>query len=125
MSKRKIGEQRMTEILGDNALNVLKRFEEISPDFAQILSEHAYGDVYARPLLSDKIKEVAAVASIMGQGKGGFPLKSHLMGLLNVGFTEAEVLELILFLTIYNGYPMSVEALQCAKDVFERKKNVS
>lgn len=120
--KTQKGLDRMREILGSKADQILENFKDISPEFARYVSEFAYGDFYSRTTLSDKTKEVAAVASLIGQGKTGVPLRSHIGGMLNVGWKQNEVLELIIFLIPYVGFPSAVEALFTAQEVFNSKK---
>lgn len=118
MNKFEIGKQRITEVLGVNADDILAKFEKISPDFARYIVEFAYGDLYARKGLDDKTREVAAVAAMIGQGQAGFPLRTHLKAMLNVGWTKEEVLELIIFSAGYAGFPSAVEAIHIAAEVF-------
>lgn len=114
------GEKRLREILGEKSEQTLKTLRNISPDFAAYIVNYAYGDIYSRePGLPDKAREVAAVANLMGQGNTGLILKSHLRGMLNVGWTRNEILELLIFLSLYNGFPTSVDAHLKAKEVFD------
>lgn len=111
MNKRDIGKQRIKEVLGEKSENIIKRFEEISPDFAHYVVDFAYGDLYARNGFSDKYRELAAVACLIGQGNTGLPLKAHLTGMLNVGWTKNEIIELLIFLVGYIGFPSCVDAI--------------
>ncbi len=118
MSETEVGSKRIREILGDNALSLIEAFSKISPDFASYIVDFAYGDLYARKGISDKDRELAAVANLMGQGITGLPLKAHIAGMLNVGWTKNEIIELIIFMIGYNGFPASVEAIKIAEEVF-------
>lgn len=82
MDKREIGKQRIKQIIGEKSENILKVFEEISPDFANYIIEFGYGELYTREGFSDKYRELAAVACLIGQGNTGLPLKAHLNGML-------------------------------------------
>ncbi len=119
MNKRELGRQRIKEILGDKSENLAQMFEKISPDFANYILEFAYGDLYARKGLSDKDRELAAVASLIGQGNTGIPLKTHLRGMLNVGWTKEEIIEVFIFLIGYVGFPSCVDAICSLKEVLE------
>ncbi len=116
-----LGRKRMQEILGNSADKIVENFRKISPDFADYIVNFAYGDIYARSGLSDKSKELAAVSSLISQGKMGLPLKSHVHGMLNVGWTQKEILELIIFLAAYVGFPSAVEAILVAQEVFDSR----
>ena len=119
MNKQEIGKQRMKEIIGDRAENLIQMFEEISPDFAKYIVEFGYGDIYARPDFSDKYRELAAVACLIGQGNIGLPLKAHISGMLNVGWQKSEIVELLIFLIGYVGFPSCVNAVITLKQVIE------
>lgn len=121
MSKRELGEQRIKEILGDGSENIIKMFEQVSPDFANYILEFAYGDLYARKGLSDKHRELAAVACLIGQGNTGLPLKAHLRGMLNVGWEKEEIIELFIFLVGYVGFPSCVDAIGTLKQIMEEE----
>ena len=119
MNKHEIGKQRIKEILGEKSVGIIKMFEEISPDFANYIIDFGYGDLYSRKGFSDKNRELAAVACLIGQGNIGLPLKAHLNGMLNVGWTKEEIIELFIFLIGYAGFPPCVGAFTTLKQVIE------
>lgn len=121
MGKREVGKQRMREILGEKSENIIKMFESISPDFANYILDFGYGDLYSRKGFSDKNRELAAVACLIGQGNTGLPLKSHLNGMLNVGWKREEIIELLIFLVGYAGFPCCVDAIITFKQVIEER----
>ena len=118
MSKYENGLKRIQEILGVNSLELLENFKKTSPDFANYIVEFCYGELYARKGMTDKSRELAAVANLIGQGNTGLPLKAHINGMLNVGWTKEEIIELIIFLTGYSGFPATAEAIKLAQEVF-------
>lgn len=120
-TKYEIGLKRLQDILGVNAVETVKKFEEISPDFAKYVVEFAYGELYERKGIEDKTREVAAVACLIGQGNTGFPLRAHLKGMINVGWSKAEIIEVLLFLVAYVGFPPIVDSLNIVKEIFESK----
>lgn len=121
MNQHENGMRRMREILGPNADTVIENLSKISPDFAHYVVDFSYGDIYSRPGLSDKMREAMAVACLMGQGNTKLPLKSHIKGMLNVGWQKEEIIEIIIFLTIYCGFPTAVDTMAIAQEVFEAK----
>lgn len=121
MDKKEIGLKRMQEILGSGAEKIVENFESISPDFAKYVVELAYGDFYARPGITDKHREIAIVSCLIGQGNTGFPLKSHLKGMLNVGHTKEDIIELLIFLIPCTGFPNIVGAIATAQELFDEQ----
>lgn len=121
MDKREVGRLRIREIIGEKSDNIIKMFEEISPDFTNYIIDFAYGELYSRKGFEDKHRELAVVACLIGQGNTGFPLKAHLKGMLNVGWVKGEVIELLIFLVAYAGFPSCVEAITILKQVIEEE----
>lgn len=122
MNKNEIGKQRIKEIIGEKSDDIVKMFESVSPDFANYVVDFAYGDLYTRKGFTDKYRELAAVSCLIGQGNTGLPLKAHLNGMLNVGWTKEEVIELLIFLVGYAGFPPCVEAMMALKQIIEELK---
>lgn len=117
VEKKTVGRQRFSEILGPSAERVLAKLESVSPDLAHYVLGFAYGDLYARGGFADKWRELAAVSCLVGQGNTGLPLKSHLEGMINVGWKKEEIGELLLFLIAYVGFPSIVEAFGVLREL--------
>ena len=49
-------------------------------------------------------------------------LKEHIQGALNVGCTRDEILEIILQMAVYAGFPAALEAVKTAASVFGEAK---
>ena len=100
---------------GDAVVNSLK---DIAPDFARYLIEFPFGDVYSRPGLDLKSREIAVVAALTALGNAAPQLKVHIQGALNVGVTRTEVVETIMQMAVYAGFPAALNGLLAAKEVF-------
>lgn len=118
MNKYEQGLKRITEILGQDGRLLFHQLKGVSEDYARYAAEFAYGELYSREGLSDKMRELAAVACLIGQGSNTHPLKAHINGMLTVGWTQREILELIIFLINFVGFPSTLDALMVAKEVF-------
>jgi len=123
MNMHETGKQKLKEVLGEKADEIIDGFNSVSPDFANYIVEFAYGDLYAREGLSHKLRELAAVSCLIGQGNTGLPLKAHLKAMLNVGWSKEEIIELIIFLVGYKGFPSSVDAILHLKDIINEQDN--
>jgi len=121
MHTSETGYTRIRDILGEKGLAIVESFQAICPDFADYIVHFGYGELYSRKGLSDKDRELAAVASLVSQGKTGLPLRAHIGGMLNVGWTKKEVLELIILLIGYVGFPATVDAMKTAHEVFSER----
>lgn len=91
----------------------------LSPDLARYIVEYAYGDVWSRPGLDLKTRELATVSGLIALGHCAPQLKVHIGGMLRSGWTRDEVVELILHMSLYAGFPAALNALSIAAEVFE------
>jgi len=59
-------------------------------------------------------------------GNASPQLKVHIHGALNVGCTQQEIIEVIMQMSVYAGFPAALNGLFAAKEVFAERatKNV-
>lgn len=96
----------------------MQALQDIAPDFARMIVEFPYGDIYSRPGLSPKERQIATLASLVTLGHAPKELKAHIQGSLNVGCTRQEVVEVIMQMAVYAGFPAAVNAMLVAKELF-------
>ena len=80
--------------------------------------EFAFGDIYARPALSLRDRELATIVSLCTQGAADPQLRVHIRGALNVGLTRSEVIEAFIQCIPYTGFPRVLNAINVAREVF-------
>ena len=85
------------------------------------MTELAFGEIYSRPGLDLKTRQMLTIASLVTLGNAPLQLKSHIKGALNVGCTQQEIVEVILQMAIYAGFPAAMNAMYAAKEVFIEK----
>lgn len=90
----------------------LRTIGEVAPDFAAYLVEYALGDIAARPGLDPKLQALSAVAMVSALGVSRELLASEIRTALALGWTPPELMELMLQLSIYAGYPAAIRALE-------------
>jgi 4-carboxymuconolactone decarboxylase len=112
------GQEALARIHGHIGEGVMNALGDIAPDFAQLIIEFPYGDIYSRPGLSPKERQIATIASLVTLGNAPTELKAHIQGSLNVGCTRDEIVEVIMQMAVYAGFPAALNALLVAKDVF-------
>ncbi len=112
------GLAKLQEIDGEAGERVLASLDGIAPDFARYLIEFPFGDIYSRPGLDLKSREIAVVAALTALGNSAPQLKVHIQGAINVGVTRAEVVETIMQMAVYAGFPAALNGLMVAKEVF-------
>lgn len=99
----------------------LKELSAISPDMARFVIEFPYGDIYSRPALNLKIRELVTIASLTTLGFADHELKAHINNALNAGCSQQEIIEVIMQMSVYAGFPASLNAMFIAGEIFERK----
>ncbi len=119
-SRYERGVARLSEIDRAQVEQILAGLQDIAPDFARYLVEFAFGDIYARPGLDLKSRQIATVAALTALA--ALPqLKVHIHGALEVGCTREEIVEVIMQMAIYAGFPAALNALAAAKEVFAER----
>lgn len=107
----------LTKIDGQAGENVIESLQDICPDLAQYTIEYPFGDIYARPGLDLKSREMATVAALTALGNCAPQLKVHLNAALNVGCSEEEIKEIILQMSVYAGFPAALNGMLAFKEV--------
>ncbi|MDO5835719.1 MAG: carboxymuconolactone decarboxylase family protein [Methanobacterium sp.] len=115
------GIENLKKMNPDSYSDLEKLLNDIAPDMARYIAEFPYGDIYSRPGLDLKTRELVTVASITTLGCAQAQLKSHIHGALNVGCTPKEIIEVIIQMAVYAGFPISINGLIAAKEVFEER----
>ncbi len=117
------GVAKLNEIDGEAGEKVIAALQDIAPDLARYVIEFPFGDIYTRPGLDLKSREIATVAALTALGNAAPQLKVHIHGALNVGCTETEIVEVIMQMAVYAGFPAALNGMFAAKEVFaERQK---
>jgi 4-carboxymuconolactone decarboxylase len=94
-------------------------FEDIMPDMARYTIEYGYGDVYSRPGLDLKSRQIATIAALTALGTASPQLKFHINAGLNVGLMEEEIIEVMILMSVYAGFPAALNGTLAAKEVFQ------
>lgn len=112
----------LAAIDGEGGQRVVDSLAGIAPDFARYLVEFPFGDIYERPGLSLREREIATIAALTALGNAAPQLKVHLQAGLNVGLTRDEIVEILMQMAVYAGFPAALNGLFAAKEVFTEAK---
>src|SRR5206468_12660072 len=85
-----------------------KRFDK---GLARELSIFFTGVIYSREVISQKQRELCAVAALTALHRPN-EVRAHIHAALNVGATRQEVAEVIFQMVTYGGMPVVVDALE-------------
>lgn len=97
---------------------MVESLAEICPDLGNYIVEFGFGDVYSRPGLNLQQRELATVAALTALGNATPQLKVHIAAALNVGLSREEIIETILQMSVYAGFPAALNGMFAAKEVF-------
>ena len=112
------GSDLLSRIDGEGGTSVIESLADIAPDVGRYIVEFAFGDIYARPALSLRDRELATIVSLCTQGAADPQLRVHIRGALNVGLTRSEVVEAFIQCVPYTGFPRVLNAINVAREVF-------
>jgi 4-carboxymuconolactone decarboxylase len=115
------GWQKLQEIDGEAGERVIASLQDIAPDLARYIIEFPFGDVYCRPGLDVKSREIATVAALTALGNAAPQLKVHINAALNVGCTRTEIVEVIIQMAVYAGFPAALNGISAAREVFRAR----
>lgn len=97
---------------------VLDSLADIAPDLADFILDFSYGDVIARTILTPRDKETAMIAATTARGGQQPQLKVHVKAGLAVGLTREEIVEVIMQMAVYSGFPSAINGIGAAREAF-------
>lgn len=108
------GVEILQALSGHPAEQLTSRVAELAPDFARMMIEFPFGDLYARDALDLRSREIAAIAALAALGTAAPQLRVHVAAALHLGVSRDEVIEILMQTTIYAGFPAALNSLgQC------------
>lgn len=120
-ARRARGEAALAKITGAEGRTVVETIRRTSPELGDWIVDFAYGDVFSRPGVSLCTRELATVAALTALGNAQPQLKVHVEGALNVGCKPDEIVEIIMQMAVYAGFPSALNGIAAAREVFEKK----
>jgi 4-carboxymuconolactone decarboxylase len=110
------GVEILQQLSGNHAEQVTSRVAEVAPDFARMTIEFPFGDLYARGIVDLRTRELAAIAALASLGR--IPqLRVHVESALHLGCSREEVVEILMQIAIYAGFPPALNALAECHDL--------
>jgi 4-carboxymuconolactone decarboxylase len=115
------GKKQLEKMSGTGVDAMLSNLKDIAPDLARYTVEFPYGDVVNRPGLDIKSRQLATVAALTALGNAPVQLNAHISMALNVGCSREEIIEVIIQMAVYAGFPAALNGMAVAKDVFAER----
>ncbi len=114
----KRGKEQLARMKGGEVEDMIAGYAEIAPDLGRYTIEFPYGDILSRPGLDLRSRQIATVAALTALANAAPQLKAHIDMALNVGCTRKEIVEVIIQMAVYAGFPASLNGMAAAKEVF-------
>ncbi|KAK1182315.1 carboxymuconolactone decarboxylase family protein [Streptomyces sp. NBS 14/10] len=108
----------LSRIDGEVGERVVDSLADISPELGHQVAAWAFGDMYARPELAPRDRQLVTLGILTALGGCEPQLEVHINAALNVGLTPTEITEALLHAAVYCGIPKSLNATFVAKKVF-------
>lgn len=117
MSRYEKGKKVIEEIQGRSLEEIFEAIDDIAPDMSRFVVEFPYSEIYTRDEVDLKTRELCTVTALTVLGT--IPqLKDHITAALNVGNSPTEIVEIIMQMSAYAGFPKAINGIVAAKEVF-------
>jgi len=108
------------ETLGEAGEERKRLLDAFHPDLMRYPIEVVFGDILQRPGLDQKTRELITLTLAIGNGVEREVL-SHTRGFLNHGGTKEELVELLIQIAAYAGFPRMIAGAYGIMEVFEER----
>ena len=112
------GSELLNRIHAGGGDHLVAALGDVAPDLAQAIIAFGFGEIYSRPGLALRDRQIATVAALTVLGTAPTQLKAHIEGALAVGVTRQEIVEIILQMALYGGFPAAMNAVDAARAAF-------
>jgi 4-carboxymuconolactone decarboxylase len=117
------GMETLRSINGDDAgQDFIDSLADISPELSHQVVAWAFGDIYSRPGLAPRDRQLVTLGMLTALGGCEPQLEAHVKASLNVGLTPDEIVETLLHSAVYCGIPKALNATYVAKKVFTERQ---
>jgi 4-carboxymuconolactone decarboxylase len=111
------GRRWFEEVYGPGASDGLLEMQQgVAQDLARFGIEWGFGDIYSRPGLTLAQRELLSLASLVTIGGLEPQLRGHTRGAIRVGCTPTEILETVIHVVQYCGFPKALNAIRVVTD---------
>ncbi|PTW62033.1 4-carboxymuconolactone decarboxylase [Breoghania corrubedonensis] len=107
----------LTALNGPDGVAVIDKLSEFAPAFGEQLVEFIFGDVYTRPQLDLRTRQIVTISALAAMGFALPQLEIHVRGGLRAGLTREELTEIIHHVAAYSGFPAALNAMAVVRRV--------
>lgn len=123
LARRKQGEEVLTRVTGHPGEAVFNSLADINPALGHHVAAFAFGDIYDRPGLDHRSRQLVTLGVLTALGGTEPQLKTHINVALNVGLTRDEIIEALLQAAVFCGFPRVLNATAVAREVFQARES--
>ncbi|MFJ2904912.1 carboxymuconolactone decarboxylase family protein [Streptomyces sp. NPDC087212] len=106
---------------GEVGQRVVDSLAEVSPELGHQIVAWGFGEIYARPQLAPRDRQLVTLGMLTALGGCEPQLEVHVQAALNVGLTPEEIVEALLHAAGYCGFPKALNATSVARKVFAER----
>lgn len=106
---------------GEAGQRVVDALADISPELAHQIVAWGFGEIYARPGLAPRDRQLVTLGALTALGGCEPQLEVHINAALNVGVSPEQIVEALLHSAGYCGFPRALNATFVAKKVFAER----
>ncbi|MEV8543914.1 carboxymuconolactone decarboxylase family protein [Streptomyces sp. NPDC051572] len=106
---------------GEAGQRVVDSLADISPELGHQVVAWAFGEIYDRPGLAPRDRQLVTLGMLTALGGCEAQLDVHVNAALNVGLTPEEIIEALTHSAVYCGIPKALNATFAAKKVFAER----
>ncbi|WP_210201543.1 carboxymuconolactone decarboxylase family protein [Bosea sp. CS1GBMeth4] len=119
--RRKRGDAVVRSLNTGESQQALERMRQEFPFLAEATEAYALGDVWSRPGLDSRARQLAAVAAFAATGQTAF-MKLHAGYALNIGVPEEQLKEIVYLITVPAGISRAIAASQALSELFAERR---
>src|SRR5690606_19721492 len=97
-------------------MDIGEGFKDLDHDLSQYVVEFAFGDIYSRQVLVNKLRVLTTITCLVTQVNPQIGM--HIKTVLIVGLTPEEIVGCFIHLIPYVGFPSVLNALKVTQEVF-------
>ncbi|MFC0599355.1 carboxymuconolactone decarboxylase family protein [Streptomyces palmae] len=111
----------LNEIDGEAGGRLIDTLSAISPELAHQIVAWGFGEMYARPQLAPRDRQLVTLGMLTALGGCEPELEVHVETSLQVGLGPAQIVEALLHTAPYCGFPRAINATMVARKVFSAR----
>lgn len=116
-SRYEFGCDQISTLNKNQVENLEQTFKDISPDMAKFVIEFGFSDIFARPALLPKYREISTIAALTALGNTPSQLEFHIRAGLEIGLTEVSIREIMILMSVYCGFPAAINGTLVFKEI--------